>query len=60
MPVWPRYDDLLEMLDDVSAAAENMLSVCPMTPADKAQRTRIITEARDLCNRLLREEDADN
>ena len=51
-------DDLLEMLDNVSAAAENMLAHARkhMGEADLAQRTKIITEAREVCDAELRPE----
>ena len=51
-------DDLLEMLDNVSAAAENMLTHFRdrMSEADIDQRIRIINEARAVCDAELRSE----
>jgi hypothetical protein len=55
----PSYDDLLEMLDNVSAIAENMyFQRSPMTDSDKASRLKTIAEARSVCNALLRKDDA--
>jgi hypothetical protein len=54
-------EELLELLDDVSAAAENMLLHygSTMPEADAAQRGQLILRARDICNAELRpEEDA--
>lgn len=55
----PTYDELLEMLDNVSASAENMLLVLKMNPADWRRRNKIITEAREVCDRLLRAEESE-
>jgi hypothetical protein len=48
--------ELLEMLDNVSAAARNMLAQMPYDPqnSDYVQRTKIIEEARSVCDDELR------
>ncbi len=59
----PTYEELLEMLDNVSATAENMylqLAKANLHTADDARsRQRTILEARALCDRLLRPEGSD-
>lgn len=52
----PSYDELLEMLDNVSATAENLYhqNGQPMTGADRRARMKVIKQARDTCDKLLR------
>lgn len=52
----PTYDQLLQMLDNVSAAAETMLIhyYHKMPVADREARAKLIDEARQVCSALLR------
>jgi hypothetical protein len=53
----PTYDELLEMLDNVSAALKNtVLYGGTMTTGDKIARLDLAMEAREVCDALLREE----
>lgn len=53
----PSYEELLELLDDVSAAASNMLlHYHPRHVADYGPRKRLIDKARDICDHHLRQE----
>lgn len=58
----PTREELLEILDNVSAAAQNLLGLTVFGrtyeahPADTAQRTKIIEEARIICDAELRHE----
>lgn len=56
----PAYAELLELLDNVSAAAENMLVRFggQMYRDDCTQRRKVVGEARALCDALLRQEAA--
>ena len=54
-------EQLLDLLDDVSAAAENMLLHygSTMPEADAAARGQLIFKARDICNHELRPQGAE-
>lgn len=54
----PTRDDLLEMLDNVSAALDNTLLAhgAAMTKADLTARSKLCLEARAVCDHLLRQE----
>lgn len=52
----PTYAELLDLLDNVSATAENMLPLCTMTESDRTNRTNLIKMARMICDRDLRNE----
>jgi hypothetical protein len=54
-------EQLLDLLDDISAAAENMLLHygSTMPEEDAAARGQLILKARDVCNAELRGEDDD-
>lgn len=55
----PTYDELLEMLDNVSAAADNMLHrYAPnMSSDDFDGREKVVRSARATCDSLLRSGD---
>jgi len=49
----PSYDNLLLMLDDVSAVAQNLYLVAPPAAKEKAREDKI-RGARTVCDQLLR------
>ena len=53
METAPTYDELAELLDDVSAIAETLL-LQSKRDAQWQHRDRIITKARDMSDHLLR------
>jgi len=57
----PTYDELLEMLDNVSATADNMLHhhAQDMSANDYRHRSRTIEAARTVCESLLRVNEKD-
>jgi hypothetical protein len=55
--VSPTRSELLEMLDNVSAAARNMLAVRSCDGPDAQHRKKMIDEARAVCDAELRPED---
>jgi hypothetical protein len=58
MTTRPTYDELLDLLDDVSAIAQNVLpfSKQSTTHQEYEHRSDKIDSARELCDRLLRPE----
>lgn len=52
----PPYDEVVELLDNVSAAFRNRLAqwVSRMRRADYEESKRLVNKARELCDRLLR------
>lgn len=56
----PTYGELLELLDDVSALAENVIAhFHPRNSADYAPRTAKVRQARVICDGLLRSSESD-
>lgn len=56
-----RREELLDLLDDVSASLENVLAAHgnQMTPSDRTSRQALVDRARKLCDQELRPEDSE-
>jgi hypothetical protein len=61
-PAKPSYDELLDMLDNVSASLDSVMLAhgASMTEGDRVARAKLASAARAVCDALLREEEDEN